>query len=100
VQERVSHIHDIVNKPERYLNPNSIFPWRARFTLDHYRDKGFRGGFFQQWDASFPRSCLTLDYTKDTLEEVIDRFCGWMDPYYRSVRVTLNGEAIHTLEEG
>jgi hypothetical protein len=98
--ERVRHIHGIVSRPERYLDPGSIFPWRARFTLDRFREKGFTGGFFQQWDADFPRSCLTLDYTPETLEEVVDRFCGWMDRYYRSARVTLNGETVRTLAEG
>jgi len=52
----------------------SLFGWRAKFTLEHYKDKGFRGGFFQQWDTHFPRGCLVLDFTPETFENVIDKF--------------------------
>ena len=54
----------------------SIWNWRAHFTLDHYEDKGFKGGFFQAHDR-FPRGCLSLDYTPATLPEVIRWFYGW-----------------------
>ena len=97
VLERVRQIHGRVTRPA--LRPDCIFQWRAQFTLAHFRDKGFKGGFFQQWDASFPRSCLTLDYTPETLEEVIGRFCGWMDRYHRTARVTLNGGTVRAFGE-
>ena len=98
VLERVRHIHGRVTRPA--LRPDCIFQWRARFTLAHFRDKGFTGGFFQQWDARFPRSCLTLDFTPGTLEEVTDRFAAWMDRCYRTARITLDGETIRALAEG
>ncbi len=97
VLERVRHIHGRIVRPA--LQPDCIFQWRAQFTLAHFRDKGFKGGFFQQWDARFPRSCLTLDYTPDTLEEVIDRFCGWMDRYHRTAKVTLDGGTVRAFGE-
>jgi len=92
VLERVRHIHGRITRSP--LRPECIFQWRAQFTLAHFRDKGFTGGFFQQWDANFPRSCLTLDFTPETLEEVINRFCGWMDRCHRTARITLDGETV------
>lgn len=53
--------------------------WRARFTLEHYTNKGFRGGFFQQHDGMYFRGCANLDYTPKTLPEVIDRFVAWCE---------------------
>jgi hypothetical protein len=63
--------------------------WRARFTLAHYHDKGFKGGFFRQWDGQYSRGCCYLDYTPATLEEVIDRFVLWCGDRFltREVRV-------------
>ena len=77
---------------------NAIFRWRAKFTFEHYRDRGFTGGFFQQHDERYPRSCLVLDYTPETLEQVIDRFCSWMDPYYRVVRITADGATVREFQ--
>jgi hypothetical protein len=54
----------------------TIWNWRAHFTFDHYNDKGFKGGFFQAHDR-FPRGCLSLDYTPETLPEVVKWFYGW-----------------------
>ena len=70
--------------------------WRAKFTLEHYQDKGFRGGFFQQHDAKYPRSCLTLDYTLETQQQVLDRFCAWMDQSNETDHVTINGLTVRT----
>lgn len=62
--------------------PNfDFFAWRARFSLEHYRDKGFRGGFFQQWDGEYMRGCQDLDYTPSTRDEVIARFVSWCDEF-------------------
>lgn len=55
----------------------TIFHWRAQFTFEHYKDKGFNGGFFQQWKRDYSSDCLTLDYTPEKLEEVVERFIGW-----------------------
>ncbi len=93
ILERLSHFKELVagNGP---CHKDSIFRWRARFTLHHYQEKGFRGGFFQQHDAHYPRSCLTLDYTTETLELVLDKFCAWMGPSYDTHSVTLDGKAV------
>lgn len=96
ILERVWHMHELAEGKSPYHDPASIFVWRARFTLEHFQDKGFRGGFFQQHDAKYPRSCLTLDYTPETLQEVLDRFCTWMDRAYDTDRVTLNKITVRT----
>ena len=96
VLERVRHIHELGEGKSPYHCPDSIFVWRARFTMDHYQDRGFTGGFFQQHDAKHPRSCLTLDYTPDTLQEVLDRFCAWMERCHDTRRVTVDGETVRT----
>jgi len=57
----------------------ALAQWSARFTFDHYDDKGFKGGFFQQFDGSYPRNCMTLDYTPKTRDAVIDQFITWCD---------------------
>ena len=77
---------------------------RAEFTLEHFSDKNFTGGFFQQWDLyhdgnEYPRSCVYMDYTPSTLESVIDRFCEWMEQHYKNVtRITVNKENVRTFE--
>lgn len=68
-----------------------IFFWKgsALFTLKHFDDAGFTGGFFRAhclWthgeeSKEYPRSSCILDYTKKTLEKVLDRFAGWVEPY-------------------
>jgi len=70
----------------------TIWNWRAHFTLDHYNDKGFTGGFFQCHDE-YPRGCLTLDYTPDTLPEVINRFFDWTGNR-TTQRITIAGKAV------
>jgi len=96
VLERVRHLHELGEGKCPYHDPNSIFVWRAKFTLEHYQDKRFTGGFFQQHDAKYPRACLTLDYTPDTLQEVLDRFCAWMDRAYDTDHVTINKMTVRT----
>ena len=103
VLERLRHFKELVDGGGCCMRnregDDSIFVWRARFTLEHYRDKGFRGGFFQQHDARYPRSCLTLDYSPETLEEVLDKFCAWMDRCYDTTRITVDGKTVRTFEE-
>lgn len=91
ILERARHFAGLLERPGQWSAANSIFTWRARFTLDHYQAKGFTGGFFQQHDDRYPRSCLVLDYTPETLPDVLDRFCVWMDRYFETTRVTVNG---------
>ena len=70
----------------------SIWNWRAHFTLDHYNDKGFKGGFFQAHDR-FPRGCMSLDYTPDTLPEVVEWFYGWAGNI-DTQKITIDGREI------
>jgi len=103
ILERLRHFKELVDGGDPRMRiregDDSIFVWRARFTLEHYRDKGFRGGFFQQHDSNYPRSCLTLDYTPETLEQVLDQFSSWMDGSYDTRRLTVDGETARTFEE-
>ena len=99
ILERARHMYDLGEGRSPYHDSNSIFVWRAKFTLEHYQDKRFTGGFFQQHDAKYPRSCLTLDYTPETLQEVLDRFCAWMDRCYDTDHVTINKMTVRTFPE-
>ena len=99
VLERVRHIHELVECQQPYYTPDSIFVWRARFTLEHYQEKGFKGGFFQQHDAQYPRSCLTLDYTPEIFEQVLDKFCAWIDRHYDTCRITVDGKTVRRFKE-
>ena len=96
VLERVRHMCELGEGKSPYHDSNSIFVWRARFTIEHYQDKRFTGGFFQQHDAKYPRSCLTLDYTPATLQEVLDQFCAWMDRCYDTNHVFINKMFVRT----
>jgi hypothetical protein len=68
--------------------------WRARFALEHYGDKGFRGGFFQQFDGQYNRGCCDLDYTPDTLDEVIAQFVEWCGPLFETREVRIDGKSV------
>jgi len=74
ILERVVKLHEEVTTP---VVP--FWGWRARFTLAHYGDKGFRTGFFQQFDGQYDRHCCSLDYTPKTLDECITEFRRWCD---------------------
>ena len=41
------------------------------------KDKGFTGGFFQRFDGRYDRDCMTLDYTPETLAQVVRNFMQW-----------------------
>jgi hypothetical protein len=96
ILERARHLSELAENRSPFHNRDSIFVWRAQFTIEHFQDKGFTGGFFQQHDAKYPRSCLTLDYTPATLQEVLDRFCAWMDRGHDSNYVTVNKMTVRT----
>lgn len=70
----------------------TIWNWRARFTLDHYSDKGFKGGFFQCHDR-YPRGCMSLDYTPEALPEVVKRFYDWAGNS-ETQKITIDGKEI------
>lgn len=100
VLERVRHLHEMANGGSEGHLPDSIWRWRAKFTLEHFAANGFTGGFFQQHDAKYPRSCLTLDYTPETLEQVLDTFCRWIDRYHDTARITVDGHTVRDFPEG
>lgn len=100
ILERARHFMELIENPGCWTHGNAIFTWRAKFTLDHYQEKGFTGGFFQQHDANYPRSCLTLDYTPETFEVVLDKFCQWMDRSYDTARVTVDNRTVRVFKDG
>jgi hypothetical protein len=88
ILEKIRHFKSRIDSSQ------GIFDWRARFTLEHYRDKGFTGGFFKQWDAKYPRDCMSIDYTPETLEEVVKMFAAWISPFYDTQRITVDDKEI------
>jgi hypothetical protein len=80
---------------------DTIFGWRARFTLEHYGEKGFRGGFFQQFDGTFNRNCIDLDYTPATVDRVIERFYAWCKGGpFETAAILLDGKAVRAFGPG
>jgi len=94
ILERLAHFHRLATGTEPHLSANHIQCWAARHTFERYRDKGFTGGFFQQHDERHARLCLTLDYTPETLPEVIDRFLRWCGNLHHTDRVTVDGKSV------
>lgn len=90
VLERVAALKFELDRPRHYDAKVGIAPvddfhlWKVKFTLAHYEDRGFKGGFFQQIDvAGYSRGCSHLDYTDETLPEVLRRFQEWCDQGYK-----------------
>jgi len=80
ILERARHFHSCVDPDVRGgldYRSRDIWGWRARFTFRRYQDKGFKGGFFQRFDGRYDRDCLTLDFTPDTLPQVVRNFMEW-----------------------
>ena len=80
---------------------DEFFGWKARFTLRHYGEKGFTGGFFRQWDVKYSRGCSECDYTPETRDEVIDRFLAWCDVVgfrFETHGVTIDGKSVPFLQ--
>lgn len=99
--ERARRFHSLVTRAERNSAHNvPILAWAAKFTFEHFYDEDFASGFFQQHDAMYPRSCLALDYTEETREAVLDKFCQWMDRQFQTVEVTLDGNIVRTFPTG
>ena len=96
ILERVEHLHRLATGTEPHLSPNHIQCWAARFTFERFRERGFTGGFFQQHDDRHARLCMTLDYTPETLPDVVDRFLLWCGNLHHTARVTVNGETVRT----
>lgn len=70
--------------------------WKAQFTLEHYRDKGFKGGLFQQFDGQYDRGCSTLDYTSATLDAVLERFVAWCGNTFETKALKIDGKVVRT----
>jgi hypothetical protein len=98
ILERARHLKELIDGDNMYHTNDSIFTWRARFTFEHYLDKGFTGGFFQQHDSQCPRYCLTLDYTLKTLELVLDKFCSWIGNTHDTKRITIDDKTVRVFE--
>jgi hypothetical protein len=73
VLERARSLREEVQAPDH----GPFWKWRARFTLEHYGHRGFRGDLFSQWDGKYARGCAALDYTPATLDEVCAEFRRW-----------------------
>jgi len=71
----------------------TIWNTRAHFTLEHYTDEGFTGGFFQAHDRSFARGCMTMDYTPETLPAVVKCFYDWSGNS-ETQKITVDGEEV------
>jgi hypothetical protein len=96
--ERVRHLHGLATGRDAFQGPASIFAWRARFTLEHYRESGFTGGLFRQHDGKYQRLCMTMDHTPETLTEVVSRFIEWCGRDYKTEYVSLNCEIVRRLD--
>jgi len=101
VLSRLCQVYNTLTDPIRQIReaPFDIFRWRIEFTLAHYHHKGFRGGYFQQYDEKYLRNSLDLDYTAETLPLVLQRFRDWAEIYHKTdhimidkARVDLDGE--------
>jgi len=87
------HLSDKVEKwlVETWRN-ETIFNYRAKFTLEHYKDKGFTGGFFQQWDGEKSWYGTTFDYTPELFNEVLREFRNWIGYSHGTTRITVSIE--------
>ena len=76
-----------------------IWGFRARHTLAHYKDKGFKGGLFREWDGTYYRNCIELDFTPATLEQVLDQFHAWCGTTYDTKELRLDGKTLRVIKE-
>lgn len=96
-------------KLEHAIGPEdgrSFWRDRARFSLENFKKKGFRTGTFQQFaiwtdGKEYARAILDYDLTPETKDEILERFCGWMNASYaypNTSRVTLDGKDVRIFE--
>ena len=64
--------------------------YQAKFTLEHYNDEGFTGGFFQQWTGEKAWSGTTFDYTPELFNEVLREFRKWISYDHKTTRITVS----------
>jgi len=90
---------ELERKQEDVSYPIDFYTWKAHFTLEHFNDKGFTGGFFKQWDGTYDRGCSVLDYTPATLPEVIQRFIQWCGNSFETRAVKVDDKVVWTNPE-
>ena len=93
VLARVVRLHELVLEARN--RPNSLYAWRAAFAMEYFHDPGFTGGLFAQCVGSKEHFHLLMDYTSQTLVEVITRFAGWTYHGSPVTHVTLHGATVY-----
>ena len=93
VLARVVRLHELVLEARK--RPNSLYAWRATFAMEHFHDPGFTGAMFAQCAGRKERFHLLLDYTPQTLVEVITRFAAWTYHGSPVTHITLNGGTVY-----
>jgi hypothetical protein len=93
VLARVVRLHGLVLEARQ--RRNSLYAWRATFAMEHFHDPGFTGGLFAQCAGRKERFHLLLDYTPQTLVEVITRFAAWTYHGSPVTHITLNGATVY-----
>ena len=93
VLARVIRLHGLVLEARQ--RRNSLYAWRATFAMEHFHDPGFTGGLFAQQIHRKEHFHLLLDYTPQTLVEVIMRFAAWTYHGSPVTHVTLNGGTVY-----
>lgn len=94
VAMRISIFHEFATSPRL---AESIFGHSARFTLEHFDDKNFRGGSFRQfarWENGqiYARASMALDYTPALLSQVLDRFQSWAEEMHQGTTHLMLGQ--------
>jgi hypothetical protein len=99
ILQRLKAFHRELNRRSEDVHfPTDFFAWKANFTLEHFNDKGFTGGLFQQWDGKYNRGCSILDYTPSTLPDVIERFVTWCGGTFETRAVKIDEKVVWTPE--
>ena len=93
VLARVVRLYELVLEARK--RPNSLYAWRAAFAMAHFHDPGFTGGLFAQHVGRREHFHLLMDYTPQTLVEVIARFAAWTYHGSPVTHVTLNGGIVY-----
>lgn len=74
ILERARSFRENIVGANHFRNPRC---YRAAFTLAHFHKK-LKSGFFVQHDETpYPRLCMTMDYTDDALQEIVECFLSW-----------------------
>lgn len=75
---------------------SDILGYSARFTVHYYAKPELRGGLFALCDERHTVASITLDYTPETLDEVVEQFFRFTDAL-PGATVTLNDKIIRRL---